>query len=273
MTAINESASPVQAEFQARLEKTALDVYPASSSSLEITMHNRGDREIAVDIAVESLPEGWASLSQNSARLDSDESAFVYLRVAPPRRADVLPGDYPATIVMRGQNSGEPVAILSLLLRLHGFGGLSLALEPARADVSEPLQLFLLNQGNEALRLAVSAWDPQRQLDIDFEQRSLLLKPGQRESMACWAGPRSKFWIGKPREIAFALLVEAQNDCAYQAAMPASVLVQPRISSHIVAAALLILAALALALITTKATLPATATELATPAATASAEN
>ena len=245
MRAISENTQPIRSSFNVYLEKSVLDIYPASSSSLEIAISSRSGKETRFTIDVEGLPQVWASLSQSSARLDGDETAFVILSVAPPRRADLKPGDYPATIVIRAQNSADADSLVSLLVRLHGFGGLSLAVEPALVSDRETTQLYMLNQGNEDLLLAVSAQDTTNQLDIDLEERVLLLAAGQRGVVSGRVAARSRPLVGKSREIPFALLVRADNDCAYLAAMPASVTVKPRLS---IGAAVILIAAFALSL-------------------------
>lgn len=250
MRSISESTRPINASLRVDLETSLLDVYPASSSSLEIALSNRSHQEKTVAIEVDGLPENWAKLSQSAARLDSGDTAFIMLTVAPPRRADIKPGDYPATIAVRPRNNHDADVLLGLLVRLHGFGGLSLALEPDIVRHNKSLQLFLLNQGNEELRLALSARDPSAQLDIDLSEPGLLLAPGQRRRVACRVAARSRPLLGKSRKIPFALLVQADNDCAYQAAIPATALVKPRLSARNLGAALVLLAAVALALIT-----------------------
>ena len=248
MTSISENTRPMNAPFHVDLEKSVLDVYPASSSSLEIAITNRGGEEMPFTIEVDGLPNNWAKLSQSSARLDSDDTAFIILSVAPPRRADIKPGDYPATIAIRATDNDDSEALMGLLVRLHGFGGLSLAVEPALLRDSKSTQLFMLNQGNEDLRLAVSAQDPEGKLDINLMERGVQLAAGQRGTVSCRVAARSRPLAGKSRKIPFALLVQADNDSAYLAAIPASVLVKPRLSARHIGAALALIAAFAMTL-------------------------
>ncbi len=248
MRSISENTRPIKAAFHVDLEKSVLDVYPASSSFLEIAITNRSDQEIAFTIGVDGLPVNWAKLSQSSARLGGHDTAFIVLTVAPPRRADIKPREYPATIAIRAADKDGSDALVRLLVRLHGFGGLSLALEPALVQDGKSLQLFLLNQGNEDLRLAVSARDPESQLDIDLMERGLQLAAGQRGIVSCRVAARSRPLLGKSRKIPFALLVQADKDSAYLAAIPAQVLIKPRLSARHLAAPVLLIAAFALML-------------------------
>ncbi len=256
MTSISENTRPMHALFHVDLEKSVLDVYPASSSSLEIAITNRSGREMPFTIEVDGLPNNWAKLSQSSARLGADDTAFIILSVAPARRADLKPGDYPATIAIRATENNDSEALVGLLIRLHGFGGLSLAVEPALVRDSKALQLFMLNQGNEDLRLAVSAQDPESQLDIDLTERDVQLAAGQRGIVSCRVASRSRPLVGKSRKIPFALLVQADNDSAYLAAIPASVLVKPRLSPRHIGAAIVVIAAIAMTLIVLLARIP-----------------
>ncbi len=248
MTSISENTRPTKSSFHVDLEKSVLDVYPASSSSLEIAITNRGDKEITFTIDVDGLPVNWAKLSQSSARLDGDDTAFIILSVAPPRRADVEPGEYPATIAIRATDNDDSDLLVGLMIKLHGFGGLSLAVEPALVREGKSLRLFMLNQGNEDLRLAVSARDPEGQLDIDLMERGLQLAAGQRGIVSCRVAARGRPLLGKSRKIPFALLVQADNDSAYLAAIPAGVLVKPRLSVRHLGVAVILIAAFAMAL-------------------------
>ena len=245
MRSVSEPTRPMDASFHVDLEKSVIDVYPASSSSVEIAITNRSDKEMQFAIDVDGLPKRWAKLSQSSARLEGDDTAFVVLSVAPARRADVQPGEYPATIIIRSLGDNGTGARLALLVRLHGFGGLSLAVEPALVEDSRSLQLFMLNQGNEDLCLAVSAYDPEGQLDIELKERSVQLAAGQRWSIACGVAARNRPLAGKSRKISFALLVQAENDSAYLVAIPASVLVKPRLSALNIGAIVVLIAAFA----------------------------
>ncbi|MCY4069886.1 MAG: FHA domain-containing protein [Chloroflexi bacterium] len=248
MASISENTRPIRASLHVELEKTVLDVYPASSSSLEIAVTNRGAQEITFTIDVDGLPVNWAKLSQSSGRLDGDDTAFIILSVAPARRADIEPGEYPATIVMRTTDNDDSDLLVGLMVRLHGFGGLSLAVEPALVREGKSLQLFMLNQGNEDLRLALSAGDPEGQLDIDLMERGVQLAAGQRGIVSCRVAARDRPLLGKSREIPFALLVQADNDSAYLAAIPAGVLVKPRLSARHIGAAIVLIAAFAMTL-------------------------
>ena len=246
MRSVSEHTRPLDASFHVDLEKSVIDVYPASSSSVEIAITNRSDKEMQFAIDVDGLPKRWAKLSQSSARLEGDDTAFVVLSVAPARRADVRPGEYPATVTVRSLDNNVTDLCLALSVRLHGFGGLSLAVEPGLVEESRSLQLFMLNQGNEDLCLAVSPYDPQDQLDIELKERRVQLAAGQRWITACSVAARNRPLAGKSRKIPFALLVQAENDCAYLAAIPASVLVKPRLSALHVGAIVVLLAAFAM---------------------------
>lgn len=249
MRSLSEPTRQLNAPFHVDLERTVIDVYPASSSSVEIAITNRSDRELGLAIEVAGLPERWAKLSQSSARLKSDDTAFVILSVEPPRRADLTPADYPAIITIRSHDDNTELR-LGLLARLRGFGGLSLAAEPSLVEDGGSLQLFMLNQGNETLELAVNAGDANGQLDINLTERNVQLAAGQRGNITCSVAARNRPLTGKPRKIPFSILFQAANDCAYLAAVPASVLVKPRLSALNIAAIVVLLAALSMIMFT-----------------------
>ena len=157
MKAVAESRLPLQPGFTVSLDRSAVDVFPAASASVEIAIHNQRAQEERYEIAVRGLPVAWISLSQTFALIAGRETLPITLHISPERRAGIAPADYAAVILVAPMSEPERQTGLDLRVRLRGFGGLCLALDKARVRPGEDFQLLLRNQGNQVLPLRLSA--------------------------------------------------------------------------------------------------------------------
>ena len=247
MRTVSDRTEPINIGFSVRLDRSTLDVFPASSSSVEIAITNSSGFERQFSIEATGLPERWIKLSQNVARLDNNDTALIMLTIVPDRRANIPPSEHRATISV--SPADEPLRSFQneIVVRLHGFGGLSLALDPDSVSNAGSLRLYLLNQGNEDLRLRLREHDPLDELRIELAERSIQLSAGQRQQIGTRVKARQRHLTGKPRLIPFALLAQAENASAYLVALPGTVRVEPRVSYRVLifAAAVILAAALA----------------------------
>ena len=205
MGAVADRTQPLRLDFHLRLERPLVEVFPSSSASVELTIANRRPVETRFEITFSGLPEGWGKLNQAVARIAEGESDLVSLHIVPPRRAATPPADYPVTITVNPIN--EPIRTVQQLLtvRLREFVGLSVAVDPPLINNGEKFQIFLLNQGNEALPLRLLANSPHKDLAIELSEREIQLSAGQRSKISGSVRAKRPF-SGKLQSIPIALL-------------------------------------------------------------------
>ena len=191
LASVSDSTQIVMSTFDVGLDRSRIDVFPASAASAEIIISNRIESAQRFEITVEGMPDEWVTLSQPTAAVEGGGSHVVYLYITPPRRADVAPADYPVTIAVRPAGQERREQTRSLTVGVGPFTGLSAAVEPAEIGGDSPLRLYLLNQGNAALPLSLSASSGDSDPDIILSQDKVQLDAGQRMQVeAIAAGKR-----------------------------------------------------------------------------------
>lgn len=227
MPALGEQTQPGGIDFRASLESGEYVVFPASSATISMEVTNRSHAEAAFRVETSGLPEGWVKPASLPFQLPAHESTQLQFQIKPARRSDMKPGDYPLTIAITRRGNVDQVLRLVAIIKLGGYSGLSLALAPALCQEGETFRLFLLNQGNKALELALAVHDPQGQLAAELTPDRVELPPGGRRRISGQVRARRRSWIGKPVSIPFALVAQSRDPSAFTVAAPARVGVSP----------------------------------------------
>ena len=249
MGAILDQTQPTPVGFRAQLSQPALPVWPGSAGAVELAVDNQSDQRSDFLLETAGLPEAWLRPARLNFSLRAGDQSAISLQIKPARRADTPPGDYPLAISITRLGENERVVRLSLLVKLGGFGGLSLALDPPVIAQAGAFSLYLLNQGNEELRLRLTAQEPPAQLDIRLAQAAVKLAPGERAHISGDARARRRHLVGGAKIQPFALLAKTEDPSQYCVALPANLAVRPRLSSRILAVAALALALAAIGLL------------------------
>ena len=247
MPALAEQTRPAAIEFRARLEHGEYTVFPASSATVSMDVTNRGRHDARFRVEASGLPDDWVQPGKVVFQLPAAESTQIQFHIRPARRSDMAPGDYPLTVTVTRLGDVEQIQQLVALVKLGGYSGLSLAVAPAVCHDDEPFSLFLLNQGNQPLELALALRDPQDRLAKELTQDQVELPPGGRRRISGKVKARRRSLIGKPVEIPFALVAQSQDPSVYIVAAPARLCVQPRWSYR--AAVLAVAAVIAILLV------------------------
>lgn len=230
------------AGLSAQLSPPRLSVWPASSGVCRLSVSSLLAQKTAFLLEAHGLPEGWLEPERLEFSLRAQETRAIALRITPERRADARSGEYLLSIRLCQRGAPQRFVTLRMPVQLGSFGGLSLALKPETLADGEAFTLTLLNQGNETLPLALSAWEPANALDIQLARETIQLAPGERAQVAGRLTARRRPFIGRELKQAVAILARAQSASDYQVALPAQAVIKPRLGHR--AMILLALAAL-----------------------------
>ena len=227
MPALGEQTQPSGVDFRASLERGDYSVFPASSVtvSMEVTNRSRGEAEFRVETS--GLPDDWVKPASLAFRLPANEATQLQFQIKPARRSDMAPGDYPLLVTVTRQGDVGQVLQLVATIKLGGYGGLSLDLVPGLCEDGQPFRLFMLNQGNIPLQLALAIRDPQARLAAELAQDQVELPAGGRRRVSAVVRARRRALIGKPVEIPFALVARSQDPSAFTVAAPARLRILP----------------------------------------------
>lgn len=228
---MEESTQPSDFGFRVGLEMTHVDVWPASSSSVEIAVTNSTQEETQYQIVATGLPDGWAKINRPMMLIDGLDTTYALLNIKPARRSDTPPKDYPVSIRVSPIDQPDKFIELILTVSLKGFGGFGIALSPEVIQSDEDIHLYMLNQGNQPLTLSVSGHDPTHQLQFELPQGTVQIAAGQRTQVTGKVQPQKRPLVGKSVDLPFAMVVKAHTDSAYTAAVPGTVHVEPSLTT------------------------------------------
>jgi len=245
---MDDSTQPTNMGFRVSLETSQVNVWPASSSSVEIAVTNSAESEQQFQIVCSGLPESWAKFNRPFMMIDGLDTTYVLLNIKPSRRADIPPQDYPVEIRVSPLDQPDKFVQLELIVSLKGFNGFGVALSPEVLHGDDDIHLYMLNQGNEPLTVSVRGDDPTNQLAFELPTGNVNLAPGQRTQVTGKVQPQKRPLIGKPLDIPFAMVVKAHTDSAYIAAVPGTVHVEPSMTNWMLGTIGGILAAIILVL-------------------------
>ena len=245
---IDDSTQPTNMGFRVSLETTKVNVWPASSSSVEIAVTNSSEAEQQFQIVSSGLPESWAKFNRPFMMIDGLDTTYVLLNIKPSRRADIPPQDYPVEIRVSPLDEPDKFIQMELTVSLKGFNGFGVALSPEVIHSDDDIHLYMLNQGNEPLTVSVKGDDPTNQLAFELPTGNVQLAPGQRTQVTGKVQPQKRPLVGKGLDIPFAMVIKAHTDSAYVAAVPGTVRVEPSLTNWMLGTIGGILAAIVLVL-------------------------
>ena len=228
MPAYGEQTQPSAIDFRASLERGEYTVFPASSVTVAMAVSNLGQVEALFRVETSGLPEDWVKPESLVFPLPAGESTQLQFHIKPARRSDKAPGDYPLVITITRLGDQEQALQLVAVIKLGGYAGLSLALVPALCREGESFSLYLLNQGNRPLELALAVDDTQAQLFTDLAQDQVELPAGERRRISGGVRARRRALIGKPVETPFAIIAQSRDPSAFTAAAPGRAIVSAR---------------------------------------------
>lgn len=235
--------------FRVSLETSQVDVWPASSSSVEIAVTNSAESEQQFQIVASGLPETWGKFNRPYMMIDGLDTTYVLFNIKPSRRSDIPPQDYPVEIRVSPIDEPDKFIQLELIVSLKGFNGFGIALSPEVIRSDDDIHLYMLNQGNESLTVSVRGDDPTHQLQFELPAGNVQLAPGQRTQVTGKVQPQKRPLLGKAVDIPFAMVVKAHTDSAYVAAVPGTVHVEPSLTNWMLGTIGGILVAIALVLV------------------------
>lgn len=249
MNAVSEHTQPSARGFRAELESGDIHVWPCSSASIKLSITNLTDAVSQFSIETGGLPAHWTTPRQLIFSVNGGDTLEITHHIAPPRRSDIAPGEYPLTISVTRLDADESTAQLIQLVQVGGFAGLSIALDPPVLQPKSSFSLRVLNLGNEELGLTLRPHCPGGLLNIRLAQNEIRLNAGERASISGLADLRRRPIFGRSKLIHFALLAQAQEPHNFLVSQPATAVVDPIIGGRalIGAALALTIALLAIA--------------------------
>lgn len=228
---MGDATQPSNQGFRISLEMTEVNVWPASSSSVEIAVTNSTEEDVQYQVVATGLPDGWAKINRPIMMIGGLDTSYALLNIKPARRSDTPPTAYTVSIKVSPVDESDNFVEMELHVNLKGFGGFGVALSPEVIEKDDDIHLYMLNQGNEPLTMSVFGFDPTNQLQFELPQGTVQVGPGQRTQVTGQVLPQNRPLIGQSIDIPFAMVVKAHTESAYEAAVPGTLHVEPSLST------------------------------------------
>jgi hypothetical protein len=181
--------------------------------SVQITITNRSNIVDQFQVAVEGGAPDWYDVTPDQVALFPGESASVRLDLHPPRREDVIAGDYQLTVRATSRDNPSSRAAEAMQLTIRPSGGFQMQLLRARAaGRSGSFRLHLANLSDAPLALALSAHDAEAALIFFFPALTVELAPYDQRDVDFAVRPNRRPFKGEP--VTYPFTVEASPSYA-----------------------------------------------------------
>lgn len=217
-----------EAQIRVDIDYKQLQVWPAASSSAELSITNLGDKTREFSIQVSGLPSGWLRITRPEVELDPNETAYILLNVKPPRRPNTVPQKYDVTIDVMPVSQPALVVHTHLDVEIKPYSGFGMAVGK-QIDADDPIPVFLHNQGSGTMRFTLSANDRDKALIFQTPRTPLDLKAGQRLRVDLNVNAKSPPLVGQAQTYPFIIQVQSHDASRFIAASDAEVTISPRI--------------------------------------------
>jgi hypothetical protein len=209
------------------LDYSHLKVWPASSSSTELSITNKSRETKAFSIQVSGMPSGWLRLTRPEIELDAGETAYVLLNIKPPRRPNTVPQKYQVNIEVAPSDQPSLAVHAFIEVEIKPYSGFGMAVGQ-QADDNDPVPVFLHNQGSGTQRLSISARDRDNALRFHLPNAPLELQAGQRLRVDLSVEAKNAPLTGTARSHHFIVQVKSLDASGFVAASEGVVKLAPR---------------------------------------------
>lgn len=216
-----------EAHVRLDLDYARLNVWPAASSSAELSVTNIGTQTRQYTLHASGVPTEWLRINYTELELNPGETAYVLINIKPPRRPTTTPMHHDLIIEVAPVDQPE-LAIHALIdVTINPYSGFGMALVP-QMDAGDPVSVFLHNQGSGVLTLKVSASDPNKTLSFRLPDAPVTLQAGQRLRVDIDVRSKNPPLLGSITTQPFLVQVQAQDASSFIAATQGTVKIAPR---------------------------------------------
>jgi hypothetical protein len=177
-----------------RLTSESVSIAAGGTESFEAIVVNEGSTvdEIAVDVVGPAA--AWSTVTPSAVRLFPGDRASVEIRLQPVLGPQLASGRHDFAVRAQSTTSSSSSVVAEATMMLGAAPVLSAALEPrlARGRWRARQRLQVVNVGNSAALVSISASDPDDQLTFRHDTRPFDLVPGATRRIKVSSAPTSR---------------------------------------------------------------------------------
>lgn len=215
-------------ELRVEIDYTTLEVWPAASSSTELSITNLSDKTREFSILLSGLPAGWLRITRPEIELSPNETAYILVNVKPPRRPNTVPQQYEVTVEVAPLDDPSLAVYSYIDVEINAYSGFGMAVGQ-QADEGEPVPVFLHNQGSGTMRFTLSAKDIANELIFQVPKTPLELQAGQRLRVDLHVDAKSPPIVGKSKAYSFIVQLQSHDASRFIAASDGKATIGARI--------------------------------------------
>jgi len=193
------------------LSEAPLSVDPGAEAATELRVHNSGTVVDRASLVVLGTACAWATVEPSILSLFPKQSGVARIRFRPPRTSKTSAGRVPFAVQATSQTDNRTSDVANGGIEVHPFYELSAKLTPvtSRGRRFTVHSLAIANRGNIPVEIAVTAADPNNELECAVEPAALSAGPGATVAVALHVQARKRFAWGPARPHAFQLKAES----------------------------------------------------------------
>ena len=189
------------------------EVDPGGSVSFEVTVRNTGNvvDEFTVQVLRDAAP--WATVVPDRLSLFPGAQGTAQLQVTPPRLSATPVGPVPIGVQVTSREDPGSGLVEECSVSVGGYSEVTAAITPRNVRSSKVgyFRVRVENRGNAAVRSVLNATDPDEVLWLEFDNRELVVGPGQTVTARLRARARDPFWFGNSETRPFQVSVEPEG--------------------------------------------------------------
>jgi uncharacterized membrane protein len=178
------------------LSATTLRVMPGGQAEADASILNRGRRVVQLSLAIVGPAAAWLTVEPGRLNLPPNTWAKASIACRPPRAPTTRPGPYNVELVVRSRECAVAAATEAIaeaiVVEVGSFVELVSGLSPTvlTGPREASTRLNVVNSGNVAVEIALTAEDPAMALEFRISPATLHVGPGTVATATVAARPR-----------------------------------------------------------------------------------
>ena len=207
----SESRPKASASIAVAANARDLRVRPGESGSVLLMVTNRGGKDESLVVEVRGIPRLWLVAPLEPLHLRPGGKAEVDVTIAVPPNSDAEFGDHDFMIEVRGTTGDWEPVVLVCTLNILPFYDLLVEVEPKYIRQGQSVAVTLRNHGNQPLTVTVRGEEEGELLEFSGQREDFQLRAGVTEVVAVRVSAREQPFLGRARDIPFAISVRSEE--------------------------------------------------------------
>ncbi len=190
-----------------RLSSQNLTVAPGSRTTLELTLHNRGEQDDSYAITLDGIPRAWIRSSSPVVALVAGAEKTINLAIHPPRSPQSEAGRVPVTVRVASRSTPSDAVEMDLTLTVTAYSKFDVDLHPVPLYRGQTGIVTVKNLGNYPEQYTLTWESPADEIAVDpVSSQQVKIAPGKSAAIEFQA--RTRLFSGILGQVDYPFSVE-----------------------------------------------------------------